>query len=157
MFCILDYNATWFNFLALEKRMIFWNTVILLDVEKCVVNLVFDGVSTFSSRTGTYHWRGSHDSFKILNLELNIHYLVHSVYRSNQDKWVHGRGQWWPPSYIELVFKQKIKYCKESHPQMSGPNFHHQVTVKEFVVRGQGIWWIDRNFASNQSEIAFSI
>ena len=58
MFCILDFNATWFFFPEIKKRMIFWNTVILLDVEKCVVNLVFDGVSTFSSRTGTYHWRG---------------------------------------------------------------------------------------------------
>ena len=51
--------------------MIFWNTVILLDVEKCVVNLVFDGVSTFSSRTGTYHWRGivrmTHPKFLTLN------------------------------------------------------------------------------------------
>ena len=63
MFCILDLNATWFHFPQYEKGMIFWNAVILLDVEKCVVDLVFDGVSAFSSRTGTYHWRGSyHDS-----------------------------------------------------------------------------------------------
>ena len=149
MFCILDYNATWFNFLEKRDDILEYGNSIGCR-KMCCQSCVWWRFNIFLP----YRYLSlAHDSFKILNLELNIHYLVHSgLCRSNQDKWVHGRGQWWPPSYIELVFKQNIKYCKESHSQMSGPNFHHQVTV-----RGQGIWWIDRNFVSDQSEIAFSI